>query len=369
MLGGFKVSSISALLVLASLSVIGCSNGAGPGASTGAGAGSTAGAGTPGGKADTTGKGGKSIELLNVSYDPTRELWKALNEKFKPVYEKETGNTLSIKQSHSASGSQARAVIDGLEADVVTLAMWSDTDAIRKKSLIKDGWEDRLPKRSLPYTSTIVFVVRKGNPKKIKDWPDLVQSGIEVITPNPKTSGNGKLSFLAGWGSVILNGGTEDAAKEYVTKLYKNVPVLDTGARGSTTTFAQKQIGDVHLTWESEAHLEIEEAKGELEIVVPSRSILAEPHVAVVDATVDRKGTREAAEAYLKFLYTEEGQEIIAKHYYRPSDDAILNKHADQFPKIDLFPITKVAKSWDDAQTKFFAEGALFDSIYAGSAK
>lgn len=317
-----------------------------------------------GGAASGAASGGKSFELLNVSYDPTRELWKDLNAAFGEQYQKDSGNTVSIKQSHGGSGSQARSVIDGLEADVVTLAMWNDTDAIRGKGLIKDGWEERLPNRSLPYTSTIVFVVRKGNPKGIKEWADLVKGDVQVITPNPKTSGNGKLSFLAAWGTVLLNGGNEDAAKEFVTKLYKNVPVLDTGARGSTTTFAQKGIGDVHLTWENEAQLEIKEAGGDLEIVFPTQSILAEPHVAVVDSNVDRKQTREAAESYLKFLYTDAGQEIIAKHYYRPSNAEVLAKHASTFPAIDLFPIAKVTAGWDDAQKKFFAEGGVFDAIY-----
>ncbi len=307
------------------------------------------------------------VELLNVSYDPTRELWRELNEKFTEQYKRETGATVTIKQSHGGSSTQARAVIDGLEADVVTLAMWTDTDAIRKASLIQGGWEEKLPNRSLPYLSTIVFVVRKGNPKAIKDWPDLVKAGVQVITPNPKTSGNGKLSFLAAWGSVVTNGGSEADAKEFVTKLYKNVPVLDSGARGSTSTFAQKQIGDVHLTWENEAYLEVEEAKGELEIVYPATSISAEPHIAIVDANVDRKGTRAAAEAYLKFLYTDEGQEAILKHHYRPSNPEVLAKHPGKFPELKLFPVTAVAESWDGAHAKFFAEGAVFDSIYAPS--
>lgn len=307
---------------------------------------------------------GAKLELLNVSYDPTRELWKDINSQFIASYK---DAQVEIKQSHGGSSTQARAVIDGLEADVVTLAMWTDTQAIAEKGLIKEGWVDRLPNRSLPYTSTIVFVVRKGNPKGIKDWPDLIKEGTEVITPNPKTSGNGKLSFLAAWGAVLATGGTEEDAKAFVTQLYKHVPVLDTGARGSTTTFAQKNIGDVHLTWENEAHLEVQEAKGELEIVYPPRSILAEPHVAVVDGNVDRKGTRAAAEAYLKFLYTPAGQETIAKHFYRPSDEKVLEQHASTFPKIDLFPVTKVAESWDAAQKKFFAEGAVFDAIYQPS--
>lgn len=316
-----------------------------------------------------TGCGGPpdgSLELLNVSYDPTRELWRDLNKEFIPHYEQESGVRVRIKQSHASSGSQARAVIDGLEADVVTLALFSDTDALRKKGLLDEKWVERLPNRSLPYFSTIVFVVRKGNPKQIKDWPDLVRPDVQIVTPNPKTSGNGRLSFLAAWGSVRHKGGTEEQAREFVTRVYRQTPVLDSGARGSTMTFAQKNIGDVHLTWENEAHLEVREAKGELEIVYPSVSIRAEPHVAVVDANVQRRGTRDAAEAYLKFLYTDAAQEVIARHHYRPSNADVLKQHADQLPEIPLFPVTAVARDWDDAQAKFFAEGAVFDSIYQG---
>jgi sulfate transport system substrate-binding protein len=302
-------------------------------------------------------------ELLNVSYDPTRELWQDLNGQFVADYEKQTGTRLSIKQSHGGSGSQARAVIDGLEADVVTLALWSDTDAIRHRGLIKDGWEERLPHHSLPYFSTIVFVVRRGNPKGVKDWPDLVQGDVKVITPDPKISGNGRLSFLAAWGSVLNNGGTEDDARAYVTELYRRVPVLDSGARGATITFTQKEIGDVHLTWENEAHLEVEESGGKLEVVYPSASIRAEPFVAVVDANVDRKGTRVPAEAYLQFLYTQEAQETIARHHYRPIDDKVLARHARELPDVKLFPVTSVAAGWQETQAKFFAEGAVFDQI------
>jgi sulfate/thiosulfate-binding protein len=312
----------------------------------------------------TPAKGGQSFELLNVSYDPTRELWKDFNGAFAAHYQKETGNTVKVKQSHGGSGSQARSVVDGLEADVVSLALWSDTDQLRKKELIKEGWEEKFPNRSLPYTSTIVFVVRKGNPKKVKEWADLTKPDVEIITPNPKTSGNGKLAFLAAWGSVVLNGGTEEQAKAFVTELYKRAPTLEAGARGATTTFAQKGQGDVHLTWENEAHLEVAEAKGELEILYPSLSILAEPHVAIVDANVDLKKTREVAEAYLNYLYTPAGQEIIAKHYYRPFNAELLASHRDRFPDLKLFAITEISKGWDDAQAKFFAEGALFDSIY-----
>jgi sulfate/thiosulfate transport system substrate-binding protein len=307
---------------------------------------------------------GATVELLNVSYDPTRELWRDLNAQFQPFYERETGVRVEVKQSHGASGSQARAVLDGQPADVVTLALWLDTDALREKGLIQPGWEERLPNRSLPYHSTIVFVVRKGNPKNVHDWPDLLRPGIEIITPNPKTSGNGKLSFLAAWGAVRQRGGSEEEARNFITELYRRTPVLDTGARGATTTFAQKKIGDVHLTWENEAHLEVRESDGELELVYPPLSIRAEPHVAVVDANVDRKGTRAVAEAYLKFAYTDEAQEIIAKHHYRPNNEEVLKRHRAELPAIKLFTVSEVVGGWEEAQKKFFAEGALFDQIY-----
>jgi sulfate/thiosulfate transport system substrate-binding protein len=314
--------------------------------------------------ADSRVEHARSVELLNVSYDPTRELWRDINVNFISRYEKETGNKVSIKQSHGGSSTQARAVIDGLEADVVTIASIIDTDAIRKNGLIKDGWIDRLPQRSLPYYSTIVFVVRKGNPKGIKDWTDLVKPGLQIITPNPKTSGNGYLSFFSAWGSVVVRGGSREDAVNYVTKLYKQVPVLDSGARAATTTFVQRGIGDVHLAWENEARLEVREAKGELELVYPPISIRAEPHVAVVDAIVDRRNTRAAAEAYLKYLYTDEAQEIIAKHYYRPANDVFLKKHAERFPDIKLFNITEIAADYFDAHKQFIAEGGVFDAIY-----
>jgi sulfate/thiosulfate-binding protein len=304
------------------------------------------------------------LELLNVSYDPTRELWRQINEKFAPAYEKSANVKLSIRQSHGGSGSQARAVVDGLEADVVTLAMWPDTDAIRKAGLIDDGWEKKLPNNSVPYTSTIVFVVRKGNPKHITDWTDLVKPGVEIVTPNPKTSGNGKFSFLAAWGAVKKRGGSDAAALDFVTQLYRQTPVLDLGARGSTVTFVQKHLGDVHLTWENEAHLEVEEAKGEVEIVYPPLSILAEPPVAVVDANAKRKGAEAAARAYLEFLYGDEGQEIIAKNYYRPINEAVLERHAAAFPSIERFPVTLTARDWNDAYDKFFNDGKIFDGIY-----
>ena len=310
-------------------------------------------------------RAGGEVTLLNVSYDPTRELWRDLNANFAARYEKEKGVKVNIKQSHGGSSTQARSVIDGLDADVTTLASFLDTDAIRKKGLIKAGWVDRLPNKSRPYVSTIVFVVRKGNPKGIKDWPDLVKPGIAIVTPNPKTSGNGYISFFAAWGSVILRGGTRQQAIDFVTKLYQQVPVLDSGARGATTTFVQKKIGDVHLAWENEAYLEVREAKGALEVVVPPISILAEPQVAVVDANVDKKKTREVAEAYLKFTYTDEAQEIFAKHFYRPSNDAILKKHQDIFkPGLKLFAITEIAKDWPDAHKQLIGDGSVFDSIY-----
>lgn len=302
-------------------------------------------------------------ELLNVSYDPTRELYREINERFAEAYEKETGRKIEVKQSHGGSAKQAGSVILGsVEPDVVTLALPSDTDELRKKGLLAENWEERLKNASLPYTSTIVFVVRKGNPKGIKDWSDLVRAGVQVITPNPKTSGNGKLSFLAAWGSQIAAGGTEEQAKDYVSNLYRNVPVLDSGAREATTTFAQNKTGDVHLTWENEAHFEIKEFSN-LEIVYPPRSILAEPKVAVVDKIVDHKGTRAAAEKYLEFLYTHEAQEIIAMHYYRPINPKILDKHVKDLPPIELFTITSFTKGWEDAQNRFFAKNGVFDEI------
>ncbi|MBL9084054.1 MAG: sulfate ABC transporter substrate-binding protein [Planctomycetales bacterium] len=323
------------------------------------------------GNAAPSGSGGDvgALELLNVSYDPTRELWKQLNEAFVPHYKKATGQEIAIRQSHGGSSSQARQVIDGLEADVVTLAIWQDIDAIHRAGLIEDKWEQRLPHGSLPYSSTIVFVVRKGNPKGVKDWSDLVKGDVQIVTPSPKTSGNGKLSFLAAWGSVLERGGSEDEARKLVTELYKRTPVLDSGARAATATFAQKGIGDVHLTWENEAHFEVAEAKGELEIVYPPISVLAEPLVSWVDANVKRKGTAAAAKAYLEFLYTPAGQEIIAKNFYRPSDVSVLEAHGKDFPKLSLFTVQKVFGGWNQAQEKFFAEGAEFDKIYAPAGK
>ena len=349
-----KRSRFIAILFVGTTSLFGCNKASSEATSTAAAPASAAPAEKP----------AEAIELLNVSYDPTRELWREINEKFTASYAKEANVKLTIKQSHGGSSTQARAVIDGLEADVVTLASFLDTDAISKKGLINPGWIDKLPNRSLPYTSTIVFVVRKGNPKKIKDWPDLAKEGVEVITPNPKTSGNGYLSFFSAWGSVVLRGGTKEDATKFVTALYKHVPVLDSGARGATTTFVQKQIGDVHLAWENEAHLEAKEAKGELELVYPPISIRAEPHVAVVDGNVDRKKTRAAAEAYLKYMYTDEAQDIVAKHHYRPTTEGALKRHAAEFPEIKMFPVTDIAADFPDAHKQFIAEGGVFDTIY-----
>ncbi len=349
-----KRSRFIAILIVGSAALLGCTKAQSEGTAAAVGSSSAAPAATP----------VPAVELLNVSYDPTRELWREINEKFTASYEKETGGQITIKQSHGGSSTQARSVIDGLDGDVVTLASFLDTEAISKKGLITPGWLDKLPHRSLPYTSTIVFVVRKGNPKGVKDWPDLAKDGIEVVTPNPKTSGNGYLSFFSAWGSVVLRGGSREDATKFVTTLYKHVPVLDSGARGSTTTFVQKKIGDVHLAWENEAHLEVKEAKGELELVYPPISIRAEPHVAVVDANVDRKKTRAAAEAYLKFMYTEEAQDIVAKHHYRPTSEAALKRHAASFPEIKMFPVNDIAKDFPDAHKQFIGEGGVFDSIY-----
>ena len=319
------------------------------------------------------------LELLNVSYDPTRELYRKLNRLFADDYLHTAGKRVRIRQSHGGSGSQARAVMDGLPADVVTLAMWADTDAIRNKGLIEPGWESRLPNRSLPYFSTIVFVVnrekmdREGIRAEIKDWPDLLQPGVKVITANPKTGGGAKLALLGGWGATMLRstqptrGAKEAEARAFISELYKRVPVLDTGARGATVTFARKNIGHVHLAWENEAYLEQRESKGALEIVYPPLSVRAEPHVAVVDANANRKGTADAARAYLDFLYTDAAQDAIAETYYRPGMDAAGKRHADRFPKIELFNATSPELGigdWNTIQKGFFAEGGLFDQIY-----
>jgi sulfate/thiosulfate transport system substrate-binding protein len=307
----------------------------------------------------------KTVELLNVSYDPTRELYRDINEAFAKHYETEHGTAVTVKQSHAASGSQSRAVIDGLDADVVTLATLPDVGAIAKSDLLRADWQHRYDNDSVPYHSIVVFVVRKGNPKKITDWADLDRDDIAIITPNPKTSGNGKYSFLAAWGAALATGGDEEAAKKFVAAIYRRTPVLDTGARAATATFSQKGIGDVHLTFESEAHLEVEESKGELEIVYPKRSIRVDPPVAVVDKNVDRKGTRHAAEAYLGFLYTPEGRSIIAKHHYRPwGKDVPLPSPGEAWPEVETFDIAFVAGNWENAMKNFFGEGGVFDAIY-----
>ncbi len=323
------------------------------------------GAGGHGGLVSTA--SAKDITLLNVSYDPTRELYQDVNAAFAKQWKEQHGDTLTIRQSHGGSGKQARTVIDGLEADVVTLALAYDIDAIAEKGeLLAKDWQKRLPDNSTPYTSTIVFLVRKGNPKTIKDWDDLVKPGIAVITPNPKTSGGARWNYLAAWGYARRkNGGDEAAAREFVRKLFANVPVLDSGARGATTTFVQRGMGDVLLAWENEALLALKElGKDKVEIVRPSLSILAEPPVAVVDKVVDKRGTRAVATAYLEFLYTPAGQEIVAKHYYRPRAADVLAKHADEFPKVEMFTIDAEFGGWQKAQKEHFAEGGLFDQIY-----
>jgi sulfate transport system substrate-binding protein len=303
--------------------------------------------------------------LLNVSYDPTRELYADVNAAFAKAWQGKTKQTVSIRQSHGGSGAQARSVIDGLSADVVTLALAYDIDAIAKAGLVKADWQKRLPQNSSPYTSTIVFLVRKGNPKGIKDWNDLVKPGIQVITPNPKTSGGARWNYLAAWGYALKQaGGNDQKARDFVTQLFRNVPVLDSGARGATTTFVQRGLGDVLLAWENEAYLAIDEAKDRVDIVVPSVSILAEPPVTVVDSVVDRKKTRAAAEAYLQFLYSPEGQELAAKHHYRPRDEKVAAKYANRFAKLTLFTIDDLFGGWQKAQSTHFADKGVFDQIY-----
>ena len=305
--------------------------------------------------------------LLNVSYDPTRELYAAVNPAFAQAWKAKTGQDVTIRASHGGSGAQARAVIDGLEADVVTLALQSDIDAIVDRSgLVAPGWRDRLPNHSVPYTSTILFVVRKGNPKGIHDWADLVRPGVSVITPNPKTSGGARWNYLAalGW-ALKANGGDQAKARAYIAELYKHVPVLDTGARGSTITFAQRNQGDVLIAWEDDANLALRQmGRDKLEIVVPSITIMAEPVVAVVDKVVDRRGTRAIADAYLRFLWTPEGQEIAARNFYRPLDPDLLARHADMFPKVATFTVADTFGEWPEVQRTHFGDGGVFDQIY-----
>jgi len=351
--------SASVLLTLAAVALSGCGGSGGSGS-------------------------GKAIELLNVSYDPTRELYQEFNAAFSKHWKETTGQELTVRQSHGGSGKQARAVIDGLEADVVTLALAYDIDAIAAKSgLVAKDWRTRLPHNSAPYTSTIVFLVRKGNPKGIHDWSDLVKPGVEVITPNPKTSGGARWNYLAAWGWVLKQElgdlaklkdpaqadavrQAQDKAKAFVAALYRNVPVLDSGARASTTTFTQRGIGDVLLAWENEAFLCLNERGGDLiELVVPSETILAEPPVAVVEGMADRHGTRAAAQAYLEYLYEPEGQRIAARHYYRPAEPEKADpKDLAQFPKVSLFTIDAAFGGWAEAQKTHFADGGVFDQIY-----
>jgi sulfate transport system substrate-binding protein len=311
--------------------------------------------------------GAAPVKLLNVSYDPTRELYQDFNSAFAKYWKGKTGQDVEVNQSHGGSGAQSRAVIDGLQADVVTLGLAYDIDAIADKArILPANWQSRLPNNSTPYTSTIVFLVRKGNPKHIKEWGDLVKPGIQVITPNPKTSGGARWSYLAAWGYALRHNNNDDSkAKAFVGSLYKNVPVLDSGARGSTTTFAQRGIGDALLSWENEAHLALKEfGADKFEIVYPSESILAEPPVAVVDKNVAKHNTAEVAKAYLNYLYTDEGQEIAARNFYRPRNEKVAAKYAGNFPKLTLFSIDQLFGGWTKAQTKHFADGGVFDQIY-----
>jgi len=317
------------------------------------------------GEASPSGETPKDIELLNVSYDPTRELYEEYNKSFAEYWKQKTGGKITIKQSHGGSGKQARSVIDGLNADVVTLALGYDIEEIANAGAIKPDWQKQFEQNSTPYTSTIVFLVRKGNPKGIKDWGDLIKDGIQVITPNPKTSGGARWNYLAAWGYATKTLGYDEAQTlDFLKKLFKNVPVLDTGARGSTTTFVEKGIGDVLLAWENEAYLALKEFGDDYEIVTPSISILAEPPVAIVDKNVDKKGTRAAAEEYLKYLYTEQGQEIAAKNFYRPRLQSVADKYKDQFGELNLLTIDGDFGGWNEAQKKHFSDGGTFDQIY-----
>lgn len=311
----------------------------------------------------------KDIELLNVSYDPTREFYREYNAAFAEHWKDSHGETVNIGQSHGGSGKQARSVIDGLDADIVSLALSYDIDMISQKAgLLPGDWQSQLPKNSAPYTSTIVFLVRKGNPKAIKDWDDLAKPGITIVAPNPKTSGGARWNYLAAWGYAMKKWNNDEAkAKAFVAAIYKNVPVLDAGARGATTTFIEREIGDVLITWENEAYLAVNElGRGRYEIVAPSASILAEPPVAVVSKNADRHGTRKAAEEYVNYLYSDEGQEIAAKHYYRPRNEAVAAKYADQFSTIKLFTVDEVFGGWTKAQRTHFADKGIFDQITAG---
>jgi sulfate/thiosulfate-binding protein len=317
------------------------------------------------GAGDRNAASGSAGEILNVSYDPTRELYGEVNSVFVKAHENKTGRKVTVKQSHGGAGAQARAVIDGLEASVVTLALAYDIDAIAASGLLAPDWQKRLPQNSAPYTSTIVFLVRKGNPKGIRDWNDLVKPGIGVITPNPKTSGGARWNYLAAWEyAKRAAGGDVEQTRAFMASLFRNVPVLDSGARGATNTFVQRKIGDVLLAWENEAYLAIEETGDQIEIVVPSISILAEPPVAVVDAVVDRRGTRAIAEAYVQFLYTAEAQDIVARHHYRPRDPQVAARYAGRFADVKLFTIDEAFGGWQQAHRTHFADGGTFDQIY-----
>ncbi|MEK3796390.1 sulfate ABC transporter substrate-binding protein [Paenibacillus sp. FSL R7-0204] len=356
-----------ALILTAGLTACGNSNaGNSAGAGTAAPAPTEAAANSPATTEAAQTQSKEPVELLNVSYDPTRELYENYNKAFAAYWEQETGQKVTVKQSHGGSGKQSRAVLDGLEADVVTLALGYDIDALQEAGLIGADWQSKYEHNSSPYTSTIVFLVRKGNPKGIKDWPDLLKEGVEVITPNPKTSGGARWNYLAAWGYALDHNNNDEAkAQEFVQKLFKNVPVLDTGARGSTTTFVERGIGDVLIAWENEAYLSIKElGPDKFEIVNPSESILAEPPVAVVDKVVDKRGTREVADAYLKYLYTEEGQKIAAENYYRPTLDSVKAEFKNQFPEIKLFTLADKFGTWKETQAKHFNDGGIFDKIY-----
>ncbi|MBL0579434.1 sulfate ABC transporter substrate-binding protein [Aeromonas caviae] len=306
------------------------------------------------------------VRLLNVSYDPTRELFQEYNSAFAKEWKAKTGDDVVVSQSHGGSGKQARAVVDGLEADVVSLALAYDVDAVAKAGLTASNWEGRLANNASPYTSTIVFLVRKGNPKQIKDWGDLVRKDVAIITPNPKTSGGARWNYLAAWGYALKKSGTEEGAKQFVSDLFKNVKVLDSGARGATTSFIERGLGDVLLAWENEALLVLNQpgTSDKFELVVPSVSILAEPPVAVVDKVAKKHGTEAVSKAYLEYLYSDEGQRIIAKYHYRPSNPAILKETAAQFPNLTLFTVKDLEGDWDKAQKKHFAQGGSFDQIY-----
>ncbi|HCK80368.1 MAG TPA: sulfate ABC transporter substrate-binding protein [Candidatus Competibacter sp.] len=309
----------------------------------------------------------KTVTLLNVSYDPTREFYNDFNAAFNQFWQAKTGESVTVRQSHGGSGKQARSVIDGLEADIVTLALAYDIDEISGKAgFLPANWQQRLPHNSAPYTSTIVFLVRKGNPKGIKDWDDLVKPGVSVVTPNPKTSGGARWNYLAAWSHALHQpGGDETKARDFVAKLYRNVPVLDSGARGSTTTFVEREIGDVLLTWENEAFLAVKEMdRGDFEIVMPSTSILAEPPVALIDKVADKHGVRAAAQAYLEYLYSAEAQELAAKHYFRPRDQAVAERYRAQFPALKLLTVDEVFGGWAKAQAAHFKDGGTFDQIY-----